>query len=444
MFSVLQRVEEENFGNKKCYQMSENKFNIINFKATFKNIPIHKLERFVFKDVNAASETFKQIPGVSECVIVQTASRVEIFIVNNLETGEAPDLRRAEGKTHVIRKIVETWISLAGLDEYDVDHFDQILEVYENTDVYLRLLRLACGLESIVVGSEEILEELKKSIASAKQSNTSGRILNKLFDSAIRIATRIRESTGISKEVTSIGDVAVKIAEAHAGLDAKKRVLLIGTGETAAMVAKSLNKKKYAFEITSKTIERATGFSKTLGGKPTKFEDVLSGFDKFDIIFVATTADYFIVTYDKIKIIMESKTKGTMILDVSDPRAVDEKVSSFPSTKLMFRDQIIEMEERVLRARKDEVLAVEKMISQEVPIIESTMKRMEPEPLAKDVFASVDLLRKKELEKALQMLGETDEKKIKIIEELTKAVVESIVSVPTSTTKKSTEPEKQK
>ncbi|MGI0082662.1 MAG: glutamyl-tRNA reductase, partial [Nitrosopumilaceae archaeon] len=161
--------------------------------------------------------------------------------------------------------------------------------------------------------------------------------------------------------------------------------------------------------------------------------------DKFDIIFVATTADYFIITYDKIKLVMENKTKGTMILDISDPRAVDEKVSTFPGTKLMFRDQIIEMEERNLKARNEEVLAAEKMISNEVPIIEATMKRLEPEPLVKDVFASVDSLRKKELEKALQMLGETDEKKIKIIDELTKAVVESIVSIPVNNSKKALE-----
>ncbi|MGQ0638468.1 MAG: glutamyl-tRNA reductase [Nitrososphaerota archaeon] len=419
--------------------MSENKFNIINFRVTFRNIPIHKLERFAFKDIITACESFKKISGVSECVIIQTASRVEVFIVNNVESGEAPDARRSEGKNLVIRKVVETWISIAGLEEYDVDHFDQILEVYENTDVYLHLLRLTCGLDSIVVGSEAILEEIKTSISNAKQSNASGRILNKLFDSSIRIAARIRDSTGISKGVISIGDIAVKIAEALAGLDGKKRVLLIGTGETAAMVAKSLNKKRYAFDISSMTIERSTGFSKILGGKPITFQDVLSGFDKFDIIFVATTADYFIITYDKIRIVMESKTKGTMILDISDPRAVDEKVSTLPGTKLMFRDQITEMEERNLRARKEEVLAVEKMISKEVPIIEATMKRLNPEPLVKDVFASVDSLRKQELEKALQMLGETDKKKIKIIDELTKAVVESIISIPVNNSKKASE-----
>ena len=422
--------------------MSENKYKIINFKVTFKNIPLYKLERFVFKDVAKAYESFKKIPGVSECVILQTTSRVEIFIVNNLQVDDSPDARRVEGRELVLRKVVETWISLAGLEEYDVDHFDQILEVYENVDVYNLLLRLASGLESVVVGNERILDQIKSAISVAKQSNASGRILNKLFDSCIRTATRIRDSTGISKGVTTIGDVAVKIAETHAGLDAKKRVLLIGTGESAAMVAKSLNEKKYPFEITSKTIERSTGFSKTLGGKPMKFEDVLLGFDKFDIIFVATTADYFVITYEKIKIVMENKTKGTMILDISDPRLVDDRISSFPATKLMFRDQIIEMEERSLRARKGEVLAVEKMISTEVPILESTMKQLAPEPLVTDVFTNVDSLRKKELEKALQMLGETNEEKIKIIDELTKAVVESIASMPMSKSKKVTDQEK--
>jgi glutamyl-tRNA reductase len=420
--------------------MGENNFNIVNIRVTFRNIPIHKLERFSFKDVTAASESFKKIPGISECVIVQTASRIEIFTVSNIEKEEAPDARRDEGKNLAINKIKETWATLTELDEYDRGHFDQILEVYDNKDVYLHLLRLASGLESIVVGNEGVMDDVKAAIAKAKSAKVSGRILNQLFDSVIRIATRIRNATEISKGVTSIGDIAVKIAQENAGLDGKQHVLLIGTGETAAMVAKSLNKKGYAFDISSMIIERATGFSKILGGKPIKFEEVLKGFDKFDIVFVATTADYFVINHDKIRVVMENKKKGTMILDISDPRTVDETVSTLPGVKLMFRDQITEMDERNLKARDDKVIAVEKLISKEIPIIEATMKRLDPEPLTNDVFASVDSLRKKELEKALQMLGETDEKKIKIIDDLTKAVVENIISIPASSSKKAEKP----
>ena len=410
--------------------MTDGAFNVINVRVTFKNIPIHSLSRFSFKDLAAASEAFKKIPGVSECVILQTQSRVEIFTVNAMET-DSPDLRSSEGKSLIISKIRETWQSLTELEQYDIDHFDQILEVYVNTDVYLRLLRLACGLESVVVGNETVLGELKATILGAKLAKTSDKILNKLFDTVILTATRIRNSTQINKGAKSLGEMAVKIAEQNAGLDAKKRVLVMGTGETAAMVAKALNKRAYPFDVCSMTIERATGFSKILGGKPIGFKDALKEFNKFDFVFVATTSDYFALTFDNLRLTMENNTKGTMILDISDPRTVDDTVMTLPGIKLMFRDQLTEMEERDLKAQEETIIAVEKIIAKEIAVIEATMKLIEQGPQVTDVFASVDALRKKELEKVLDLLGETDEKKIKIITDLTTTIVDGILPKPT-------------
>ena len=420
--------------------MSENNFEIISARVTFKNIPLYKIEKFSFKDIPAALEAFKKISNISECVIIQNPFRVEIIMVVNLEKGDIPDARRSEGKSLTINQIEKIWESLTDLDKYDLDHFDQTLEVYKNRDVYLHLLRLATGLESVIIGREEILEEIKEAHSSAKLSKFSGPVLNKLFENSIRIATKIRDSTGISKGTISIGDVAIKTAEEKTGLD-KKRILLIGTGETAAMVARSLNKKSIVYDVTSLTIERATSFSKLLGGTPVEFEDVLKGFDKYDIIFVATTADYFLINYDKIRRVMESKTKGTLLLDLSDPRTVDEKVSTLPGMKLMFSDQISELYEEDMKSRMSKVPAVEEMIAKEVPILEETMKKVEQEPSVKDVTFSVDSLRIQELKKALQMLGETDEKKIKIIDELTKNVVEKIISLPANKPKKVLEQE---
>ncbi|NDF28631.1 MAG: glutamyl-tRNA reductase [Nitrososphaeria archaeon] len=409
--------------------MAENSFNVINVRVTFRNIPLHSLTRFSFKDLKAASEAFKKIPGVSECVILQTQSRVEIFTVNQLET-DSPDLRSAEGKGLIINKIKETWQSLTELTQDDIDHFDQILEVYTNNDVYSHLLRLACGLESVIVGHETILQELKTTIIGAKTANTSGPLLNKLFDTVIMTATRIRNTTQISKHGIAWGDIVVKIAEQNAGLDAKKPILLMGTGEIAAMVAKALNKKSYPFEVCSQTIERATGFSKLLGGKPRTYKDTLKDFGKFDIVFVAGTADYFALTYDNLKIAMESKTKGTMIIDISDPRIVHDSVSGFTGTKLMFRDQITEMEDRNLKAKEEAITATEKIIAKEIAVIAATMKLVGKGPQISDVYANVDEIRKKELEKALELLGETDEKKIQIITNLTTSIVDNILPKP--------------
>jgi len=397
------------------------KQNIINARITFKKSPIHVLEKFAFKDMPNACLTFKKNSSVSECVIIQTCNRIELFAASDNPNFD---------------KIKSTWASLTGQEE---DVFRDTLEVCENKDAYKHLLKLTSGLESLVVGEEQILGQIKESISVARHAKASGKRLNKLFDRSIRIGTRIRNSTGIGRGGISLGSMAVKLAEENVDDIKSKHVLLIGTGEAATMVAKSLKKRGYAFNVTSRTVERSIGFSQTLGGTPIKFEEVLSGFSNYEIIFVATTAPYFLVTFDKMKDAMKNKKSGAMILDLSNPRTVDEKVATIPGIKLMNIDQIAEMVDKNMKKRKDKVSTVENIISEEVPVIEATMKRLDAEPLVKDVFTNADSMRIKELQKALQMLGETDEKRIKIIDELTKAVVESIVSTPMNNLRRASE-----
>jgi len=397
------------------------KQNIINARVTFRKSPIHVLEKFAFKDMPNACSTFKKNSSVSECVIIQTCNRIELI---------------AASDNHNVDEIKSTWASLTGLEH---NAFKDTLEVCENKDAYEHLLKLTSGLESLVVGEEQILGQIKESISAARKVNASGKRLNKLFERSIKIGTRIRNSTGIGRGGISLGSMAVKLAEENVDDIKSKHVLLIGTGEAATMVAKSLKKRGYAFNVTSRTVERSIGFSQTLGGTPIKFEEVLSGFSNYEIIFVATTAPYFLVTFDKMKDAMKNKKSGAMILDLSNPRTVDEKVATIPGIKLMNIDQIAEMVDKNMKKRKDKVSTVENIISEEVPVIEATMKRLDAEPLVKDVFTNADSLRIKELQKALQMLGESDKKRIKIIEDLTKAVVESIVSIPMNNLRKASE-----
>ena len=397
------------------------KQNIINARVTFRKSPIHVLEKFAFKDMPNACLTFKKNSSVSECVIIQTCNRIELF---------------ATSDNHNVDEIKRTWASLTGLEE---NAFRDTLEVCENKDAYEHLLKLTSGLESLVVGEEQILGQIKESISAARKANASGKRLNKLFERSIRIGTRIRNSTGIGSGGISLGSMAVKLAEENVDDIKSKHVLLIGTGEAATLVAKSLKKRGYAFDVTSRTLERSVGFSQTLGGKPIKFEDVLSEFNNYEIIFVATTAPYFLVSFDRMKNAMKNKKPGMMILDLSNPRTVDEKVATIPGIKLMNIDQIAEMVDKNMKKRREKVSTVENIISEEVPIIEATMKRLDAEPLVKDVFTNADFMRIKELQKALQMLGETDEKRIKIIDDLTKAVVESIVSAPMNNLRKASE-----
>ena len=395
--------------------------NIINARVTFRNSPIHILEQFTIKDIDNAYLKFKENSELDECVIIQTCNRIELF---------------GKSKSKDVNKIKKTWSDITGLQ---VETFHENLEYAENQEALHHLLKLTSGLDSMVLGEEQILGQIKKSITSARETKASGQHLNTLFDKAIRIGTKIRNTSGIGKGGISVGSMAVKLAEENIDELKTKKVLLIGTGEVSTLVAKSLQRRGYSFDVTSRTLGRSQNFCDTMGGTPIKFEDVLSGFNRYDVLFVATTAPYFLVTHERITGAMSTKKNGMMILDLSNPRTVDEKVATIGGVKLMNLDQIAEMVEKNITARQNKVKTVENIINDEVTVLEASMKRLEAEPLVKDVFKTIDTLREKELQKALQMLDETDEDRIKIIEELTKAVVESIVSTPMNNIRRESE-----
>ena len=400
---------------------------IINARVTFHTSPIHILEQFTVKDVNDACVQFKKHSGLDECVIVQTCNRVELF-------------GRRSGVQNYDR-IKKTWASLTGLDKEAVD---ENVEFTEGVDALHHLLKLTSGLDSMVLGEEQILGQIKSSITSARSSKTSGRHLNTLFDKAIRMGTRIRSTSGIGRGGISVGSMAVKLAEENIDNIKSKRTLLIGTGEVATLVAKSLQRRGYTFDVTSRTVNRSRAFCDAIGGHPVKFEDVFSRFDVYDILFVATTAPYSLVTYDRIAKGMTSQkntssSKGLMILDLSNPRTVDEKVATIAGVKLMNLDQISEMVEKNMDTRQSKVKSIENIIESGVRTLEAAMNRLDAEPIVEMTFKRIDLLREKELKKALEMLGETNSDKVQIIGDLTKAIVESILSAPMNGIRKASE-----
>ncbi len=407
---------------------------LVNARVTFRSSPIHVLERFTFADARSAMSEFRSRSGLDECVIVQTCNRVELF-------GAAPS--PDEG---LIRS---TWASLADVPESE---FGGNLEVGGGRDVMEHLLRLTSGLDSMVVGEEQILGQVRDSIAAARAAGASGRRLNTLFDRAIRAGARIRSETGISRGGVSVGSMAVRLAEENIDDMRSRSVLLIGTGQVSTLVAKSLLRRGYAFGVASRTMERSRTFCEAMGGgSPVGFADALAGFAGYDVMFVATAAPYYMVTRDRIAAAIEQRRGGCkgggcadgggmMILDLSNPRTVDERVATLGGVKLMNLDQIAEMVDKNMRSRAAKAGAAEGIIaSEEMPAIESAMNRLDAEPIVEGAFKRADEVRARELRKALQMLGEDDADRVRIIDGLTRAVVEGIMSGPMNNLRRASE-----
>jgi glutamyl-tRNA reductase len=384
---------------------------LLNVRATHKKAPIHILEKFTFKDIAKAHRAFLTSGDIRECVILQTCNRVELFLA----------LERID-----VDKIFDTWKSITGLEDLSFE----FAEIDEDKDAIHHLLRLTSGLESLVLGEDQILGQVKRAFEYSRQNCYVDSFIPIIFEHAIKVGSRIRTNTGLNKGSVSIGSMAVNLAEEYFDDFQNKKVLLIGTGEGATLVAKSLKKRQVNFEVASRTYERAKSFSSTVGGIPVKFEDALHNFDKTDIIFVSTTAPYYLITYDRI-FKCGKKNEGMMIFDLSNPRTVDDKIATISGIKLVNIDQIAEIVDRNLKRRHEEIVLAEKMIQTGMQSMDLLFRKIKAEPFVVSIFKIVDEVRNRELSKAARMLGiKKGMKEFEIMEQLSFAIVEGILSTP--------------
>ncbi|MDP8889303.1 MAG: glutamyl-tRNA reductase [Thermoproteota archaeon] len=397
---------------------------IVNARVTYRNAPMHLLEKFTFKDMDKAHKVFIERAGFDECVILQTCNRVEIF-------GAAKDPDE--------HKLLEEWVSAAGLSEKEL----YSIEINRGKDAIVHLMRLASGLESLVVGEDQILGQVRRAFEFSRVHRYASANLSIVFDRALRAGSRIRTATGINKGNVSIASVAVNLAEEYFDDLKNKTVLLIGTGEAASLVAKVLKRRDVNFMIASRVPERAHAFADTLAGIPIAFDTALEMLPIVDVIFTATMAPYHLITYERIENAMtkrKAKSSSMMIFDLSNPRTVDERVATIRGVKLVNMDQIAELVGKNMRSRVKEVSSAEKLINDEMKSFDTVIKRMKAEPIVMAVFRNVDTIRERELKKTLNMIGKKmAPEEAKVIEQLSYAIVEGVLSIPMNNLRKEIE-----
>lgn len=387
---------------------------LLNFRITYKEAPIHLLEKFAFKDLNDAHEIFLEHLQMKECLILQTCNRVEIFAVIEEELDP--------------QKIIDYW---AVHSKFSTEEFSKIVEIVRGEDVIRHLLKLVAGLDSLVIGEDQILGQVKRSYEFSKSNNYLGPFLSIIFEKSIRVGSKVRSLTGINKGRISVGSVAVSLAEESIGRLNDKKILLIGSGEGASLIAKALKQRNVSFMNTSRTFERARSFAESLSGIPIMFEDALTSLHSMDIIFLSTTAPYYLVTQDRIKKTMEAKNTSLLIFDLSNPRTVEEGISQIDNVLLFDLDQIGNIVQRNLQWRKEEIQSADKIIEEEMKNMDLLLKRRKADPVVVSVFRNVDKIRKRELNKALSILGSNiGPQEGKIIEQFSHALLEGIISTP--------------
>lgn len=392
----------------------------VNIRVTFKNSPIHILEKFAFKDVFDAHQHLLNLADLQECIILQTCNRVEIYGV-----GINPDYDN----------LINAWSSLINLP---ADQVKNNIIINDGEEALKHLVNLTSGLDSLVVGEDQILGQVKRSLEFSRKNGFAGPNLNILFDKTIKIGSRVRTLTGINKGSTSVGSMAVNLAYEYFDDIKEKEILLIGSGEGASLIAKALKQRNMKFFVTSRTFERARSFADTVAGSPIPFETALEKInDNIDIVFISTVAPYYLLTYERIANMMKNRNKGLMIFDLSNPRTVEDKIATLNNIKLVNIDQISEIVEKNVGRRKKEIQSAEKIIDDELIAIKEILKRKSSEPAIITIFKNADSIRNKEFKKALSLIGNrVSDDDIKILEQFSYALVEGILSTPMNNLRK--------
>jgi glutamyl-tRNA reductase len=385
-----------------------------NARITYKKAPIHLLERFTFKNVHEAYAGFRALSPDSECVILQTCNRVEIFLLlEGMPDGQ---------------KILDIWSSVAGFSKED---YSQNVELSFGQEAILHLLRLTSGLDSLVIGEDQILGQVRRSFEFSRCNGHSNSNLSLIFTKALKVGSKVRTTTRLNKGNVSIGSVAVNIAESYFDDIKNRNILIIGSGEGASLVAKTLRQRDVRFVVTSRTFERAKSFADTAGGHPIAFDDALSGLTGYDAVFVSTTAPYFLITYERISKAMSSRDKGMLVFDLSNPRTVEDQIATISGIKLISMDQIAEIAENNLKLRKNEIASAEQIIDKEALLFADILKNKRMEQLIDSVFRTVETLRQAEVDKAMSILSTklgADDRRT--IVDLSRSIVSTILSTP--------------
>lgn len=392
---------------------------IVNLRITHKKASIPILGGIRLKDYSLSSLA-------NEIVIIQTCNRVEIYAANNdAEKEKVREVLVKEWKKRVDNQIFVD----AGKS------FDECLEVDYDVETIRHLFRLAAGLESMIVGEDQILGQVKNSFVEAKLSKSVGPILSLIFDRAIKSGAKVRTTTKINKGSTSIGSVVANLANEMFGDLSEKKSLLIGAGEVGLLVAKALVAKgQEHIYVASRTFSRAEALTKIAGGKPLKFEDALKKLAEVDLVVLGTSAPYLILTRERIEHAFKSRNnKFLLVLDLSTPRNVEESITDLPHVNLLTIDHLRSEIDRNLDLRMQEVRSVEEYIEKEVIRAQSMLRREVAEPVVASFYKHAEAVRVREVRKALEFLNSGDPKVREVINNLSVAIVEGLLNEPVST-----------
>jgi glutamyl-tRNA reductase len=336
--------------------------------------PVTLRERFAFGEVRvpATLELLRNSGIADEAVILSTCNRVELYAATTVEPRKAFAALRD---------------FLLHVHEYRDPLTDEIYTLSEPQSIE-HLFKVACGLDSMVLGETEVLGQLKKAYEVALQHNHTGPVLNKAFQKAFNVAKQIRTETNIQRGSVSVGSVAVELAEKiFSSLD-DRQVMVIGAGDTSEKTARALlSRGARSIIVSNRSHDRAEALAAELGGRAVHFDDWASEFEKIDIVISSTSAPHYVLDRARLEPLMRRrKNRALLLIDIAVPRDIEPEVNFLENVYLYNIDDLQAIADDYLKQRKEEIARCEMIITERARALIGTRQPPGLPPNARPAF----------------------------------------------------------
>ena len=314
--------------------------------------PVELRERFAFAEAKIpdALQKLRSDGLATEAVILSTCNRVELYIATTNEPAQAA------------RELKKFFADIHAQTE---PSGQELYSLHEPHSVH-HLFKVACGLDSMVLGETEILGQLKQAYDLALKSGNTGARLNKTFQRAFNVAKQVRTETNIQRGSISVASVAVELAEKIFSTLEGHEVMVIGAGDTSEKTARALlSRGAKSIVVANRSHERAEVLAKDLGGRAVKFDDWSREFEKVDIAISSTAAPHHILDRAKLEPLMKlRRNRPLLLIDIAVPRDIDPEVNHLDNVYLYNVDDLQTIADDYLGQRKEEIVKCEAIIEE--------------------------------------------------------------------------------
>lgn len=381
--------------------------------------PVAIRERLAFSPGRMHEALLALRKYVEEGFIVSTCNRVEVY---GLVEGDEPD-------DQALRRFLAEWHAIAP------ESLTQYLYTFAGSDAVRHLFRLAAGLESMVLGEDQIQVQLKSALADAHAAGVAGQLVYRLLHSALAAGKLARTHTGIARGPVSVVSVAFDIARETLGGLGSRRVLIVGAGRMAELALKHLRSDPaHEVILINRTIERGRALAGD-GAQVWPFERMEEALRQADVVISCTAAPEVVVGADVVARALDGRATPLLLLDLAVPRDIDRQVAGVAGARLFDIDDMQAICAANRAARAAEVAKADELVEREVTRFMEWWDTQEVVPTIRALRSRAEAIRMAELDRTLAKLPELSPREQDAIQALSVAIVNKLLHQPIATMK---------